>query len=83
MSDSPTLTDFQAPPAIRRLVAVVVAPAVLLSLGSVPFPGHDEEDVFIESAVMQILNEGGHRVVDLTAHRVEPGHALGQLLLAW
>ena len=78
------LTDFQSTARHQETgqVAVVVAPAVFVELGGAShFPGHDEEDVLIESAVMQILDESGHRMVDLAAHRVEPGHALGAVVV--
>ena len=80
------LADFQATARHQEAgqVAVVVAPAVFVELGGAShFPGHDEEGVLIESAVMQILDESGHRMVDLAAHRVEPAMPLGLLLLAW
>ena len=62
------LADFQTAAGHQQTgqVPIVVAPAVFIELGGAThFPSHDEKHVLIESAVMQILHEGGHRMVDL------------------
>src|SRR5437870_2169235 len=63
-------------------VRIVVAPAVAVAPRR---PAHlardDEQDLVAEAALVDVLDEGGHRVIDLAGHRRQVGHVLGAVVV--